>query len=150
VNPSKPIPEKLFFRIHEVADIVGVEPYVLRYWETRFPMLRPERLGNDERRYRQKDVKLLLRIRQLLHHERFTIQGALDRIKRDPTGALDAEFDTVLPRSLSRPQQGEQLDLLEPRLAPAPLGVAEAIERLRLLRQELHELMGDSRQDREG
>ncbi len=88
-------PRKLFYKINEVADIVGVEAYVLRYWETKFPMLKPERRSNDERRYRQKDVELLLRIRHLLYEEKFTIAGAVDRIKKDPSGGLDLNAETV-------------------------------------------------------
>jgi len=83
-------PRKLFYKINEVAEIVGVEPYVLRYWETKFPMLKPERYGNDERRYRSRDIDLLLRIRSLLYDEKFTIAGAVERIRKDPSGSLDS------------------------------------------------------------
>lgn len=76
-------PRKLFYRINEAATIIGVEPYVLRYWETRFPMLKPERFGNDQRRYRQSDIELLLSIRDLLYVEKFTIEGAIERLKRE-------------------------------------------------------------------
>lgn len=89
-------PRKLFYKINEVAEIVGVEAYVLRYWETKFPMLKPERYGNDERRYRAKDIELLLRVRSLLYDEKFTIAGAVDRIRKDPHGNLDA----VEPRNV--------------------------------------------------
>ncbi len=97
----KSYPKKLFYKINEVADIVEVEAYVLRYWETKFSMLKPERYGNDERRYRSKDIDLLLRIRHLLYGEKFTIAGAIERIKKDPTGALDAEFDGKVPEEAS-------------------------------------------------
>lgn len=81
-----PSPRKLFYRIQEVAAILGVEAYVLRYWETRFPMVKPERFGNDERRYRQRDVEILLRIQRLLHHEKFTIAGAVEKLKQELAG----------------------------------------------------------------
>lgn len=82
--PESPTyPKKLFYRIQEVADIVGVEPYVLRYWETKFPMLKPEKDGNDQRRYRQKDIELLLRIRALLYEEKYTIAGAVERLQTE-------------------------------------------------------------------
>ncbi len=84
-------PKKLFYKINEVADIVGVEAYVLRYWETKFPMLKPERYGNDERRYRSRDIDLLLRIRHLLYEEKYTIAGAVERIRKDPRGKLELE-----------------------------------------------------------
>lgn len=85
--------KKLFYKINEVSEIVGVEAYVLRYWETKFPSLKPDRLSNEERRYRAKDIELLLRIRTLLYDEKFTIAGAVDRIKKDPKGSLVTHDD---------------------------------------------------------
>lgn len=79
--PSVDFPKKLFYKIQEVANIVGVEPYVLRYWETKFPMLSPEKDSSDQRRYRRKDIELLLRIRELLYEEKYTIAGAVERLK---------------------------------------------------------------------
>ena len=70
------IPDKLFFRIGEVSVMLGVEPYVLRYWETEFPSLSPKKSGTGHRLYRRKDVELLLRIKHLLYEKRFTIDGA--------------------------------------------------------------------------
>ncbi|HLK46632.1 MAG TPA: MerR family transcriptional regulator [Bryobacteraceae bacterium] len=70
------IPDKLFFKIGEVADLLGVEPYVLRYWETEFTQLAPKKSGTGHRLYRRKDVELLLRIKHLLYEKRFTIEGA--------------------------------------------------------------------------
>src|SRR2546421_6689757 len=70
------IPDKLFFRIGEVSTMLGVEPYVLRYWETEFPSLSPKKSGTGHRLYRRKDVELLLRIKHLLYEKRFTIDGA--------------------------------------------------------------------------
>jgi DNA-binding transcriptional MerR regulator len=70
------IPDKLYFRIGEVARLVGVEPYVLRYWESEFPMLAPKKSGSGHRLYRRKDVELLLEIKRLLYEKRYTIEGA--------------------------------------------------------------------------
>src|SRR5579864_9543727 len=70
------IPDKLYFRIGEVSSLLGVEPYVLRYWETEFPTLAPKKSGTGHRLYRRKDVELLLRIKNLLYEKRFTIEGA--------------------------------------------------------------------------
>ena len=70
------IPDKLFFRIGEVSTMLGLEPYVLRYWETEFPSLSPKKSGTGHRLYRRKDVELLLRIKHLLYEKRFTIDGA--------------------------------------------------------------------------
>src|SRR5881394_1930280 len=75
------IPEKLFYKINEVATITQVKPYVLRYWETEFPMLSPEKDDNDQRRYRKTDIELVLQIKKLLYSERFTIAGARKQLK---------------------------------------------------------------------
>lgn len=70
------IPNKLFFQIGEVSRLLGVEPHVLRFWETEFPMLSPAKGANGRRMYRKKDVELLLAIKQLLYQQGFTIAGA--------------------------------------------------------------------------
>src|SRR5258707_13711603 len=70
------IPDKLYFRIGEVSDLVGVEPYVLRYWETEFPALGPKKSDTGHRMYRRKEVELLLKIKYLLYEKKFTIEGA--------------------------------------------------------------------------
>lgn len=75
-SDSAEIPDKLYFRIGEVSDLVGIEPYVLRFWETEFPSLSPKKSRSGHRLYRRKDVELLLRIRHLLYEKRFTIEGA--------------------------------------------------------------------------
>ncbi len=75
-------PEKLFYRINEVATITQVKPYVLRYWETEFPMLSPEKDENDQRRYRKSDIDLIVGIKHLLYTEKFTIAGARKRLRQ--------------------------------------------------------------------
>src|SRR5436305_6951529 len=70
------IPDKLYFRIGEVSSLLGVEPYVLRYWETEFKTLKPKKSGTGHRLYRRKDVELLLSIKELLYAKRYTIEGA--------------------------------------------------------------------------
>jgi DNA-binding transcriptional MerR regulator len=77
IQPESPeIPDKLYFRIGEVSSLLGVETYVLRYWETEFPSLAPKKSGTGHRLYRRKDVELLLKIKHLLYEKRFTIEGA--------------------------------------------------------------------------
>lgn len=77
LQPDAPeIPDKLYFRIGEVSELLGVEPYVLRYWETEFPSLSPKKAHSGHRLYRRKDVELLLQIKQLLYEQRYTIEGA--------------------------------------------------------------------------
>ena len=70
-----PFPDKLFYKIGEVSKIVGVEPYVLRYWETEFNFLKPRKNKSGQRVYIKKDVELLLAIKKLLYQERYTIEG---------------------------------------------------------------------------
>jgi DNA-binding transcriptional MerR regulator len=87
-------PEKLYFRIGEVARIVGVKPYVLRYWETEFSVLKPDKSPSKHRLYRRRDVETLLRIKELLHKKRFTIEGARKVLKGEkqvaqPVAAID-------------------------------------------------------------
>ena len=81
------IPDKLFFRIGEVSTMLGVEPYVLRYWETEFPTLSPKKSGTGHRLYRRKDVELLLRIKHLLYEKRFTIGGARQFLQEESKSA---------------------------------------------------------------
>ena len=77
------IPDKLYFRIGEVASLLAVEPYVLRYWETEFRSLAPKKSGTGHRLYRRKDVELLLKIKQLLYEKRYTIEGARQSLQND-------------------------------------------------------------------
>jgi DNA-binding transcriptional MerR regulator len=70
------IPDKLYFRIGDVAKLAGIKPYVLRFWETEFPALGPKKSGTGHRLYRRKDVELVLEIKTLLYEKRFTIEGA--------------------------------------------------------------------------
>ena len=75
------IPEKVYFRIGEVSNLVGVDPHVLRYWETEFSVIRPFRGKSKQRLYRRQDVETLLFIKVLLHEEGYTISGARKLIK---------------------------------------------------------------------
>src|SRR6266478_9721676 len=70
------IPDKLYFRIGEVSELVGVEPYVLRFWEGEFPAVGPKKSGTGHRMYRRKEVELLLKIKYLLYEKKYTIEGA--------------------------------------------------------------------------
>ena len=76
-------PDKLYFKIGEVARIVGVKPYVLRYWETEFRVLRPGKTRSKHRLYRRRDVETLIKIKTLLHDQRFTIEGARKQLRAE-------------------------------------------------------------------
>lgn len=75
------IPDKVYFRIGEVSQLVGVDTHVLRYWESEFPMIKPFRGPSKQRLYRRQDVENLLRIKTLLHDEGYTISGARRHLK---------------------------------------------------------------------
>jgi len=75
------LPEKIYFKIGEVSEIVGVEPYVLRYWETEFDLLKPSKAPSKHRLYKKRDVELLLDIKRLLYTEGFTIEGARKKLR---------------------------------------------------------------------
>ncbi len=81
--PAEIIPEKLFFKIGEVCEIVGVQPHVLRYWETEFPMLSPQKNRSGQRTYRRRDVEIALRIKELLYDELYTIAGAKKKLQSE-------------------------------------------------------------------
>lgn len=76
------IPDKSYFRIGEVSRLLGVQPYVIRYWETEFKTIRPVRTRSDQRLYRRRDVEELMTIRKLLYEENFTINGARKQLRR--------------------------------------------------------------------
>jgi DNA-binding transcriptional MerR regulator len=70
------IPDKLYFRIGEVAKLCQVQAYVLRFWESEFPQLKPNKSGTGQRLYRKRDVEMALRVKGLLHEKGYTIAGA--------------------------------------------------------------------------
>jgi len=84
--PGKPkeertiIPDKLYFRISEVGRLTGLDPYVLRYWETEFKLIKPVRTKSKHRLYKRKDLDIILEIKQLLYEEQYTIAGAKKRL----------------------------------------------------------------------
>jgi DNA-binding transcriptional MerR regulator len=95
------IPDKEYFRIGEVAEIAGVEPYVLRFWESEFARLRPGKTKTSQRVYSRRDVSLVLRIRDLLYEEGYTIQGARRQLARErggPTADVPARTRATIDR----------------------------------------------------
>ncbi|MFC1491669.1 MerR family transcriptional regulator [Nitrospinota bacterium] len=90
------IPDKLFFKIGEVAQLTGTKPHVLRYWESEFKMLRPAKGESGQRIYRRKDVELIFSIKQLLYEENFTIAGAKKQLQRKR--AVRAEANRSKPK----------------------------------------------------
>jgi len=109
---ATPIPDKAYFRIGEVARILGVKPYVLRYWESEFKAIKPQKSRSQQRLYRRRDVELLLRIKRLLYEERFTIAGARRKLREE--GATDIEpaepeAAEATPQRASEPRMSKEL-----------------------------------------
>jgi DNA-binding transcriptional MerR regulator len=102
------IPEKLFFKIGEVCDITEVQAHVLRYWESEFPMLAPQKNRAGQRTYRKRDVEMVLRIKELLYEDQYTIAGAKKKLASDIRGA-------------------SKLKVVTPEMAAAALEQAEAV-----------------------
>ena len=107
-DPRDPasLPSKLFFRIGEVAELVGVEPHVLRYWEREFRSVRPTKSAKGQRVYSRRDVESLLRVRDLLYREGFTIAGARKKMQR---AGADGESENEAPAGEASSKRREQL-----------------------------------------
>jgi DNA-binding transcriptional MerR regulator len=107
------IPDKPFFKIGEAARLVGVKPYVLRYWETEFKSVKPQKTRSQQRLYKKRDVELLLQIRHLLYDKRYTIEGARTRLRdqghdEGPVPPQPAAQTGIAPESLRKIKQGLQ------------------------------------------
>jgi DNA-binding transcriptional MerR regulator len=120
------VPKKLYYKIREVCEIVGVEAHVLRFWETEFPALSPPKTKTGQRIYRPKDIELLLRIRKLLYEDGFTIPGARKQLAGPPQVGAEAEGSAEVPE-LPRPEN-------DPAAVPAS-------ELLRRVRAELENIL---------
>lgn len=117
-RPLPAVPDKLFFKIGEVSRLTGLEAYVLRYWETEFPALRPRKSGGGQRVYTRKDVECVLQIKQMLYEQGFTIAGARKRLRaRSPN-------EVVERRALLGEIRGELQSILDDLKACAPLRVS--------------------------
>ena len=91
---SRPVPQKLYYRIGEVAEIAGVKPHVLRYWETEFSFLSPRKSEGNQRLYTHKDLQKVLTIKRLLYEERYTISGVKRRFREEWRKAQERRPDT--------------------------------------------------------
>src|SRR4029450_5453000 len=103
---DKQIPNKLFFKIGEVCEITDTQPYVLRYWESEFQALAPAKNSCGQRIYRRKDIETVLRIKQLLYEEGFTIAGAKKRLESELAGRQDTPQQPVPDDDRSRAALG--------------------------------------------
>jgi DNA-binding transcriptional MerR regulator len=129
---DRQIPNKLFFKIGEVCEITDTQPYVLRYWESEFPALAPAKNSSGQRIYRRKDIETVLRIKQLLYDEGFTIAGAKKRLEAEAGGR------GVTPNSMASASEIDAARPAEPRRAAEPQPpVAAADEQTRAVLLEV-------------
>jgi DNA-binding transcriptional MerR regulator len=136
MQPAKAIPEKLFFKIGEVCDLVGVEPHVLRYWESEFPMLAPQKNRAGQRIYRRRDVEIAMRIKELTREEGFTIAGAKKKLATELRGGAKLKIVTPEMAQESRQQTREPIAA-----APPPDLTVQQQRLLRKLKRELQGLL---------
>jgi DNA-binding transcriptional MerR regulator len=151
-QPAIVIPEKIYFKIGEVCELVGVQAHVLRYWETEFPMLSPQKNRSGQRSYRRRDVEISLRIKQLLYDEMFTIAGAKKKLQaemRETTKLKIVHPEPRLPENSVANDSAQSLfdeelviDDIEPRMpsiVTSPMN-AERHDAIRSLASQLLEL----------
>jgi DNA-binding transcriptional MerR regulator len=94
------IPDRLYFKIGDVAELCGVETYVLRFWESQFPQLKPNKSGTGQRLYRRRDVEMAMEIKRLVHAEGYTLSGAravLGEVQRRPDRNKKPDAQSALP-----------------------------------------------------
>ena len=96
--------DKRYFRIGEASRIIGVEPYVLRYWESEFPQVRPEWADSNQRTYQREDLENLLTVKKLLYEEKMTIEGAKRRLRQEKGDkiSVDSAFLDDIKTELSK------------------------------------------------
>jgi DNA-binding transcriptional MerR regulator len=114
-HQQQTLPDKLFYKIGEVSKITGVETYVLRYWETEFPFLRPRKNRSGQRVYVKKDLEMIMQIRKMLYLERYTIEGVRKRFGESPVRVSDIKTQPEC-MSASPQNQADILKLVKKRL----------------------------------
>ncbi|MEW6532925.1 MAG: MerR family transcriptional regulator [Thermodesulfobacteriota bacterium] len=130
------IPEKQYFKIGEVSEILDVEPYVLRYWESEFKILKPTRTRARQRLYHKRDLELLMEIKHLLYDEKFTIAGAKKRLQ-EMRKQMSAEKKA---RKVNKPRAQAAPEINLTRLNEAVSGDQDYKEILLEIKKELREL----------
>jgi DNA-binding transcriptional MerR regulator len=140
------IPEKLFFKIGEVCELIKVQPHVLRYWETEFPMLAPQKNRAGQRVYRRKDVEMVLRIRDLLYEEKFTIAGAKKKLMDEQRGGASrakatARETAVVEEPVQQPDPMPPPPVAPPAQVTEPSVTPQAQLAIRVIKRELEGLL---------
>jgi len=152
-RPAVAIPEKLFFKIGEVCELAGVQAHVLRYWESEFPMLAPQKNRAGQRVYRKRDVEMALRIKELLYEDQYTIAGAKKRLTNELRGGgklkVVGEDDGHAASDGSNMNGGETFAPPAYTSSVVPLA-AEERQGLKQLAAELRELLSLLEQETQG
>jgi DNA-binding transcriptional MerR regulator len=138
LGPDSEIPDKLYFKIGEVAELVGVQAHVLRYWEKEVSAIRPSKSASKQRRYRRRDVEIFREIRRLLYQERYTLAGAKKRLFGGEAREDEATPDAAPEAAATVVDAAPQLDL-----GFAKPAAAEKLERVREGLRELVRMSGE-------
>lgn len=129
------LPDKLYFKIGEVADLTGVKQHVLRYWESEFPAIRPQKSKTNQRLYRRKDIEAVVAIKHLLYERKFTIEGARRFLREEGVEEAAPPPD---PGAVAAAARKQALAEVGDEVERARRGVVEGYERqLLALRAEL-------------
>lgn len=134
------IPSKDAFRIGEVAKLLGLEAYVLRYWETEFAELKPKKTRSGQRTYVRKDVELLLLIQNLLHHEMYTIAGAKRQMELQAKGQVSPSFNDLELMQQQRDEALAQCEALDAQAKDAHNAHEQITAQLAQIREKAQEL----------
>ena len=156
-RPAVAIPEKLFFKIGEVCELAGVQAHVLRYWESEFPMLAPQKNRAGQRVYRKRDVEMALRIKELLYEDQYTIAGAKKRLANELRGGgklkvVGSEDDASVENAAPQFNEGDlfQAPPAESYARTVAPRTAEERQGLKQLAAELRELLALLEQEAKG
>jgi DNA-binding transcriptional MerR regulator len=130
------IPEKLYYKIGEVAKFTGIKTHVLRYWETEFKAIRPNKSRSNQRLYRKQDIELILRLKDLLYNQGFTIAGARKKLREKPAKKV-AEVAVEAPAAPSQAKTKKQVSAGASDQLALPLSGSYDPKLLKEIRQDL-------------
>jgi len=163
--PKARVQKRLYYKIGEACKALGIQPYVLRYWETEFPPLAPSKSRSGQRVYSERELEIIKRIKELLYDEGYTIAGAKKKLETELAGGTlgtgdapgaDLELEVVAPDAAAAEEDDDEGGLAEPpppaksgkRRSPTPALDTNEAERLQTLRagvqkalQEAHEIL---------
>lgn len=142
-TPVAEIPDKLYFKIGEVAKLANLKTHVLRYWETEFPTIRPEKSKSNQRVYKRKDVETIFLIKKLLYEEKYTIEGARTRLKELRYKKKSANTGTSASSEKNQQSKPQQLEMIPsaPKIIKEKADYSKTIETLKSIRGQLSRML---------